>query len=206
MSVPSLDRFKVCTKCRCTKPQRAEFFRKYKRSPSGLHAACKACDRSYRQTNRAAIAERGRQNHRSKRKPRLEKMRLYRQENREAIAEQQRQYYRENREKIRAYYERWRKNNRDVRRAHERKRQAAKKGDSGLRDASELWALYDSQDGLCAYCEMPMFGNFHIDHMQPLSRGGADNWSNYAITCPPCNLEKHNKTAEEYVLCLRRNK
>lgn len=159
--------------------------------------------RRYREANIKRLNEKSHQYYQENREVFAERNRLYREENKEAIAERHRQYYRENREKMRAYYERWRKNNRDATRVHDRKRQAAKKGDSGLRDVNELWDLYYSQDGLCAYCETPLFGDFHIDHMQPLSRNGADNWSNYAITCPPCNQRKHAKTAEEFMTILR---
>jgi hypothetical protein len=199
VSVPSLTRFKVCTKCKCTKPATPTFFRKYNRNACGLHAACKGCDVAYRRINREAIAERNRVGHLANREHRLALMARYRAEHKEEIAAQQQRYQQENRDKLRAYYRRWRKNNRDVRRAHERKRQAAKKGQAGFRDANELWEMYHDQNELCAYCETPLFGDFHVDHMLPLSRGGIDGPENYAITCPPCNMAKHSKTAEEFM-------
>lgn len=156
----------------------------------------------YRRANKAAIAEKDRRNHLANRVARLDQMRVYREQNKEHIAECNRSYGEKNKEKRRAYYKRWSKNNQDIRRAHKRKRQAAKKNDKGFRNVHELWEMYHSQDGLCAYCEVPLFGNFHVDHMQPLSRGGADNPDNYAITCPTCNLRKHSKTTIEFVSTL----
>ncbi len=38
-----------------------------------------------------------------------------------------------------------------------------------------------------------------MDHMVPLSRGGLHCWTNVCLACPPCNLSKHDKTAEEFM-------
>ena len=62
-----------------------------------------------------------------------------------------------------------------------------------------VWEMYDSQDGLCAYCETPLFGNFHLDHMIPVTRGGESSWQNLAIACPSCNIRKSARTAEEFM-------
>lgn len=69
----------------------------------------------------------------------------------------------------------------------------------GFYTFNEIWQMYEDQQGLCAYCETPLFGTYHIDHMLPLSRGGRNDWVNLAITCPPCNMQKHDKTAEEFM-------
>lgn len=39
---------------------------------------------------------------------------------------------------------------------------------------------------------------WHIDHKQPISRGGSNDESNLTLACRRCNLEKHTATAEEY--------
>ena len=36
-------------------------------------------------------------------------------------------------------------------------------------------------------------GEFHIDHILPLSRGGSNLISNGQVSCPSCNLQKGNK-------------
>ncbi len=43
--------------------------------------------------------------------------------------------------------------------------------------------MIQDQSGVCAYCESTLNGNYHVDHMIPLSRGGRNTWSNLAITC-----------------------
>lgn len=38
-----------------------------------------------------------------------------------------------------------------------------------------------------------------VDHVVPLSRGGADDAENIVISCPTCNLHKHNKLPHEWL-------
>jgi HNH endonuclease len=56
--------------------------------------------------------------------------------------------------------------------------------------------MYESQQGLCAYCDCELNGDYHVEHMTPLSRGGMHDWSNIALACPTCNLRKNAKTVE----------
>lgn len=45
----------------------------------------------------------------------------------------------------------------------------------------------------CEYCRAPQeicAYTFHVDHIQPRSKGGADAISNYALACFPCNNAK----------------
>ena len=52
----------------------------------------------------------------------------------------------------------------------------------------------------CIYClEGIMFGKDHLEHKQPLSRGGTNHKNNLAISCSKCNLKKNNKTYKEFM-------
>jgi len=51
------------------------------------------------------------------------------------------------------------------------------------------WSYY------CCYCDR--FAT-HLDHVQPLSRGGADKESNMVPACADCNLSKGSKTLAEW--------
>ncbi len=72
------------------------------------------------------------------------------------------------------------------------------KGAEGTHTRDEVWQMYEDQGGLCAYCEAPLFGTFDLDHMMPLVRGGRDDWTNLAATCPACNRSKGRRSAEEF--------
>ncbi|MFD7257804.1 HNH endonuclease [Streptomyces sp. NPDC059874] len=47
----------------------------------------------------------------------------------------------------------------------------------------------------CAYCDARAT---HLDHVHPLSKGGADKESNMLPACARCNLSKGAKTLEEW--------
>ena len=55
-----------------------------------------------------------------------------------------------------------------------------------------------SQNYICPYCKCT-FQQFHLDHVIPLSRGGAHTRENMVAACVPCNLRKSNKTPEEFM-------
>lgn len=124
----------------------------------------------------------------------------YYEDNHEAIKVQVEQYRRENAERAKAAVRQWAKKNPDQKRALGARYRAKKRNAGGAHTANEIWELAESQDWLCAYCETPLFGEFHVDHMTPLSRGGSDGWDNLAITCPSCNTRKGARTATEFVL------
>lgn len=50
--------------------------------------------------------------------------------------------------------------------------------------------------GRCEYCRMHQSlqgATFHIEHVIPVSLGGADALSNLVLACPGCNLNKSSK-------------
>lgn len=51
---------------------------------------------------------------------------------------------------------------------------------------------------LCQYC-FTSIGKATIDHIIPLSRGGAHYPNNLVASCPSCNSQKHNKLLSEWV-------
>ena len=68
-----------------------------------------------------------------------------------------------------------------------------------LPDKYEI-ALYEAQHGLCYYCGTSLAETKqHLEHMIPLSRGGAHALSNLVLSCIACNLQKHTMTAEEFI-------
>ena len=47
---------------------------------------------------------------------------------------------------------------------------------------------------MCAYCKTARAS--HIDHVNPLSKGGSHTVENLLPSCPTCNFKKHNKTPD----------
>lgn len=64
--------------------------------------------------------------------------------------------------------------------------------------------LCEKQNGRCHYCDTEItfyrkkLNSLEIDHKTPLSRGGADDFSNLAAACRPCNQGKGNMTEAEF--------
>ena len=60
--------------------------------------------------------------------------------------------------------------------------------------------LWNRQSGMCLCCfnqiDRPDSGEG--DHVTPVARGGVHDESNWLLTHPQCNREKHNKTLEEH--------
>lgn len=90
-------------------------------------------------------------------------------------------------------------------RARHSKRKAHKLANGGSHTASEIRTTIESQNNKCYYCGKELI-SWHQDHKTPLSRGGSDDISNIAISCPSCNLRKRDRTEKEFYTFLSDNK
>lgn len=74
------------------------------------------------------------------------------------------------------------------------RRRAQKKRAEGQHTASDIRRIYkDQQNGLCAYfecCQTELDDSYHVDHIQPLARGGSNYANNLQLCCAPCNISK----------------
>ena len=50
----------------------------------------------------------------------------------------------------------------------------------------------NTQARLCGYCGKSVGENFHVDHVEPLSKSGTHTLDNLVISCPKCNVSKRN--------------
>ncbi len=154
--------------------------------------------RRHVEKNREEINARGRADYLINRDKRIEAVRRSREKHPEAQKEYGRAYAAANAEKRREYNKLYDQQNPEKRRERERRRRAKKRGAIGSHTAAEVTQMYFDQNGLCAYCEVDLNEYYHVDHMIPLSRGGADSADNLALACQPCNQHKYNSTVEEY--------
>lgn len=53
--------------------------------------------------------------------------------------------------------------------------------------------LYKLQSGLCACCKKPLGNNYHMDHIMPISLGGANEDWNMQLLTQRCNQQKSAK-------------
>jgi len=173
MSAPQV---KTCTKCGEVKPLDA--FGKNVRSKDGHRPDCKPCVRSASRARYAANPE---------------SAIAYRVAHRAEYAAHSRKWHRENPE----YMRRWAQSNPD--KIREYSARGSSKRRAVLREAptesysrSEIFARWRS---LCAYCDAPAE---HLDHVVPISRGGADAAHNLLPACAPCNLSKSDKSLAQW--------
>lgn len=201
MSELSVVRFRVCRKCGCTKPLTAVFFFRDNQNASGFRYGCKACALARQAANRLEHLE-----HYRERERRLEaaehikaRRREYVENNREIYREACRKWREENPGKQSESTRKYEKANPHKKRQFDRTYRARKLGAEHVpyteADINQLW---HKQSGCCYYCGVPVFALYHIDHKQPLSRGGADKLENLCIACPTCNNRKKDKTEEEF--------
>jgi 5-methylcytosine-specific restriction endonuclease McrA len=52
-------------------------------------------------------------------------------------------------------------------------------------------------EGRCDYCHRTV-DKLTVDHVVPLSRGGADELANVRVVCQPCNCSKGRRTLDEW--------
>ena len=115
---------------------------------------------------------------RKHRQTNAEQQREYRQANAERIAEYKREHYEANPD---CYY-----------RASAKRRAAQRNAVHEPYSRTEIFARWGSA---CCYCDSPAE---HLDHVQPISRGGADAAWNLVPACKSCNLSKGAKTLAEW--------
>lgn len=69
-----------------------------------------------------------------------------------------------------------------------------------LTNRKQRGVIFKGYDGHCFYCgrELDAFGDWHIDHANPKSKGGTDDEDNLRLACHTCNIVKSDRTVEEY--------
>ena len=83
---------------------------------------------------------------------------------------------------------------RKLKRQHYRQRSRQVSGGARQRIRGRLLAAWD---GRCAYCSRPT-NEPTLDHVIPVSKGGAHSDDNAVLACPSCNHCKDDRTPQEW--------
>jgi len=134
-------------------------------------------------------------------------------------------YYEVHKEHHRALGKQWRKDHKEELRLYEEarrkkraprhnmdnaRRRALKRGaliGATVAQLAEIKEIYqrakEASKVRCYLCgKLIPEGHRHVDHIVPISKGGAHRPSNLAVACDTCNLSKHNKSPAEIGLLL----
>jgi 5-methylcytosine-specific restriction endonuclease McrA len=120
-----------------------------------------------------------------------DRLREYRRKTSERRRVARRRHYVENADHARALARRWAAENPDRRRANEANRKA-RKLDQFIEDVDPR-TVYAMHGGMCGICEQYIDGDFHVDHIIPLSKGGMHGYINVQPAHPICNRRKGDR-------------
>lgn len=95
-----------------------------------------------------------------------------------------------NPEKMKASHKAWQDANPEKVRLLLRNRRARLRNAEGSHTSADIKEIYSMQKGRCAICRKKLDQKFHVDHIQPLARGGSNARSNLQIACGSCNVRK----------------
>lgn len=178
---------KKCSKCKTLMP--SDNFGKAKNSKCGLTSQCKECISLSRKIYY---------------KENKQKFEDYYEKNRERVLSYARKSYEENTEKFNARIAAYRIARPDVISLSRKKSNYKRRGAAGSHTAADVRAIFDSQRGLCANCKKKLLKSgknvFHVDHINPISKGGSNDKHNIQCLCPGCNLSKHSKDPIEWAI------
>jgi 5-methylcytosine-specific restriction endonuclease McrA len=96
------------------------------------------------------------------------------------------------RKRQRDFKKKWAKEHPFESKLHSKKQRAQKRNaQTEPITKKQIENLFSSQRGRCPICKKKL-DKYHIDHVTPLSKGGAHSVKNFQLLCPPCNLAKSN--------------
>ena len=198
MSNAASEGTKTCTQCGRTKAI-ADFARA-RQAPNGVRSFCKECSaakmRAWKMANPEKVREASRRYAAKSVEQRAEQWKRRYARDRERILEYQRSYRAENPERIATAMRSWAQRNPEKVTEYQRRRRARKGGLAVERvDLEALWT------GHCALCGEQMSSDTpypdpmskSLDHIVPLSRGGAHVRENLQWAHLVCNQRKGDR-------------
>ena len=192
--------------CKCDQWLTVDNFSKDKNRPDGLYPQCRLCGSKYYQDNKEQKLEYQREYRENHKEEKAKSNAKYRQENKEKVAgyklkyslknkEKDRirsaEYRKNNKEKRTATCAKWKRSNKDKNCASTMKRKAARLNqtptDADLKIIQFYYTVCNETNEILG----DVF--FHVDHVQPLSKGGLHHEDNLQILEVPLNLQKNNR-------------
>ncbi len=207
---------RYCNKCDQIKCHRA--YSKDRKGKFGLSSWCKECVKTYQQANPDRINERRRENRREKadhynaylrefhqKNPEPKRMRdlRYRQENLERVRAKDRKYKQAKKTdeefmaKRQAYDREYRRLHPEQNAQNYNNRRARIQQAGGSFTSREWKKLCKHYNYMCLCCgrREPEI-KLTVDHVVPLSKGGANSIDNIQPLCQSCNSSKHRRTID----------
>jgi 5-methylcytosine-specific restriction endonuclease McrA len=117
----------------------------------------------------------------------------YRQEKKEYFSEYAKSYYQENKKKVKDSVKKWKRENYDKVQEMRQRRRGLEINNAEPIDTTKI------KKSNCYYCGKRLNNKYHIDHIVPLSAGGANMYYNLCACCPKCNMSKHAKSANDFI-------
>lgn len=165
---------KICTKCE--EPKEPTEFNKNAASRDGLQSKCRACCAMYSAENAGKLKARSAKYHVA---------------NPERVKAYGAAYFAANTDKARVWTTAWRKKNPEKLRIHKQNRRARKLAAGGKLSTDLAAKLYKLQKGKCPCCNQLLGDDYHLDHKDAISKGGANTDDNIQLLRAVCNHQKH---------------
>lgn len=209
---------KTCKKCGETKPATTDNFYTSKTNKDGFRLPCKECamkrqkdynlehrdeildyQKTWYRDNQDKILERSKEYQQLHKEERNLYRKVYYQENRDKELEQRREYYQENKEEKLKYNKQHYEENKEYYLVRNQNRRAKNNGNDYSLTKDEWLECLKFFDWKDAYTGLPL-EIIHLDHVVPLSKGGATNKSNIIPCEAEINLSKYNKDMEDWYM------
>lgn len=130
---------------------------------------------------------------------------IYGKKNRERIKIQHREYYDRTAPERLASVRKWNAANPEKRRTIANNYKARRRVQEGVGDSTpEIHKWKMAAPKVCYWCGIKCPKKYHIDHYEPLSKGGKHVVANLVIACPKCNLKKSAKDPYEFAATVGR--